>query len=163
MSNDIRTIEAINADIDALNKAGEEPGAAPVSGSAIALLTLEAKARTAIEKYEAAKRTDAAQERVRSIKKDDAVSFLFGRAASKRIESGIVQAVGDNGSGLQFNVLVGEGIKSSLQLVGADALLLDADDVARAEAEVAEAKAEADRKAKEKEAAEAAKAAGTAA
>ena len=143
----IRTLEAINADIDALNAAGEQPGAAPVSGSAINVLSLEAKAANAIAKYEQAKREDAAQERVRGIKQGDAVSFLFGRAASKRIESGIVQAVGEEKSGLQFNVLIGEGLKSSLQLVGADALLLDADDVARAEGEVAAAKAEAEAKA----------------
>lgn len=151
----IRTLAVINALIDALNTAAEQPGAAPVNGAELNLLTLEARAATAIEKFEKAKRESEAQERVRGISQGDAVTFVYGRAVNKRIVSGNVLAAAEGKTGLQFNVLVGEGIESTTVLVGADALLLDADDIAAAEtqvaADVAEAKAKADAEAAKKQ------------
>jgi hypothetical protein len=61
----------------------------------------------------------AAEEQLKSLKSGDAVSFVYGRDKTLRIESGTILAIGDNGKGsIQINVLVGEGITSTTRLIG---------------------------------------------
>lgn len=154
MNTNIRTAEAINADItainahiDAVNQQAEATGTtvspSDLRQGELNLLTLELRAANAIEKFASAKRVADAAERVANVGVGDAVTFVHGRAATKRIESGTVLAAADG----KFNVMVGEGFESRTVLVGADALLLDAEDVAAAERDIAEAKAKADAKA----------------
>lgn len=143
-------IAAINAQIDAINAAAQANE--PVDGGLLTVLTLELKALTADDKAKDARRKYEAQAAVREIKEGDAVSFVFGRAANKAILSGNVHAIESDKSGLQFTILSGTGKASKLSTVGADAILLTGEDIARVEAEIAEAVAA-------KAAAEAAKAA----
>lgn len=155
MSNyNVRTAAIVNAIIDALNATAADSGV-PVDGGELTILTLEAKAAAAIEKFEKASADYEAQAAVRSISTGDAVTFQYGRAATKAIHSGTVIGVAQDKTGLQFNVLSGEGINSRTYLIGAAAVLLTADDVSAVELEIEEAQAEAKRLADEKAAASA--------
>ncbi|QVR48672.1 hypothetical protein [Stenotrophomonas phage BUCT609] len=146
-------IAAINAQIDAINAAAEQTGT-PADGALLSVLTLEVKALTAVDKAAAARAKYEAQAAVRSIKEDDTVTFVFGRAHNKVILSGRVLSVESEATGLQFTILSGSGKDSKVSTVGAEAILLDADAVAAAQADIdaaVEAKRLADEeKAKEK-------------
>lgn len=131
----IRTAAAIEAIIDGINADAEATGST-VDGGHLNVLSLELKAANAIAKFEKGAALYEAQAAVRDIKVGDAVTFVVGRAATKRIESGSVIFVGDGKTGLQFNVMTGEGLTSKTQLVGADALLLTVDQVEEVQAEI---------------------------
>lgn len=136
----LRTATAIAAIIDGINAASEQSGT-PVNGGELRLLELEARAATAVEKFEKAKADYEARAAVAAIESGDDVTILVGRGKTKRIENGRVLFVSDEGGNLQFNVLTGYGIKSKTQLVGPSSLLMTDADVARAEQEIAEAQA----------------------
>lgn len=66
----------------------------------------------------------AAEEQLESLAVGDAVSFVYGRADNRRIESGSIIAAGRNDKGVfQFNVLTGEGLTSETKLIGAAAIV----------------------------------------
>lgn len=140
MSNEIRNAAAITAEIDAINAAAEATGS-PVDGGLLTLLTLELRAANAVEKFAKAKAEYDAQSAVRDLNPGDAVTFQFGRAATKEVRTGSILAIGESASGLQFNILSGEGINSKTSLVSADAILLTPEAIERVEQEIAEAKA----------------------
>ncbi|QOI69512.1 hypothetical protein XaavBphi31_15 [Xanthomonas phage Xaa_vB_phi31] len=151
MSNNIRTAAAIAAQIDAINAAAEA-SQTQADGGQLTVLSLEAKARTAIEKFEKAAADYEAQAAVRDVKVGDAVSLVFGRAANKQILSGNVLNVEAAATGLLFTVLTGEGAKSRVVNVGADALLLTGEAKDAAELAIELAKEEAAEAARQAEA-----------
>lgn len=131
----IRTAAAIEAQIDSINANAEATGSA-VDGAQLNVLSLELKAAAAISKYERALSQYESQAAVRVIKVGDGVTFVVGRAATKRIENGTVLFIGEGKTGLQFNVMTGEGLTSKTQLVGAESLLLSIEQVIEVQAEI---------------------------
>lgn len=82
------------------------------------------------------------------------VSYTYGRAANRRIMSGIVRFVGTNDKGVvQLKVETGSGFDSEFNLIDASALLLTAEQIIAAQEAidivVAEARAAAEVAAKE--------------
>lgn len=56
----------------------------------------------------------------------DTISFEFGRAEKKRVESGTVIATDVNEKGVrQFNVLVGSGLNSKTLLIAGSAVVIE--------------------------------------
>lgn len=148
MTNNIRTAADITAQIDSINAAAES--GTPADGGFLTVLSLELKARNAIEKFEKATAEYEAQAAVRDVKQGDAVSLVFGRAANKQVLSGNVLSIESQPTGLLFTVLTGSGAKSKVVNVGADALLLSPEAVAAAEESILVAKLEAEQAAKDK-------------
>ena len=106
------------------------------------------------EKIEAIEREIANEEAIKAIAPGSAVTYIFGRAANKRIMNGTVRVVGENDKGVvQMKVETGEGFDAEFHLIDASALLLSEEQVSAAEAEIEAAKAEAEAKAAEKAAA----------
>lgn len=86
---------------------------------------------------------------ITNLKEGDGVSYVFGRAATRRIRSGVVRAVSVNDKGItMLKVETGEGFESEFNIIDASGVLLTAEQVeaeqARIDAAVAEAKAAAD-------------------
>lgn len=138
MSINIRTAAEVKANIDRINAEAEATGQ-PVNGGELHVLTLEAKAASAIERFEKATREYESQARVAAIEVGDILSVVFGRAHNKKVLSGNVISIDDEKSGRQFTLLTGSGKDSKVVTVGADSVLLDAADVAAAEEEIAAA------------------------
>jgi uncharacterized small protein (DUF1192 family) len=66
----------------------------------------------------------AAEQQLESLGQGSVVSFVYGRGEKRRVETGTIIASGKNEKGnFQFNVLVGEGLNSTLRLVGAAAIV----------------------------------------
>lgn len=85
-------------------------------------------------KLEALLRERSSRDAVANLKRGDAISFEYGRAESKRVESGTILAVATNDKGVtQFNVLVGEGLESKTLIVAASAVILPEGEAASAE------------------------------
>jgi len=78
----------------------------------------------------------------------DAISYEFGRAATRRIRSGVVRAVAENDKGIvQIKVETGEGFESEFNIIDASNVLLTAEQVEAAQARIDTANAEAAAKA----------------
>ncbi|QEG09731.1 hypothetical protein CPT_Ponderosa_014 [Stenotrophomonas phage Ponderosa] len=143
MSNNIRTAATIAAQIAQINADAEATGTV-ADGGLLTVLALEEKAANAIAKFQKASDAYEAQAAVRDIEVGATVTFVVGRAATKRIETGSVLFVGQDKSGLMFNVMTGSGLDSKTQVVGATALILSDEQRAEVEAEIAEAVAAAE-------------------
>ncbi|QYW01730.1 hypothetical protein CPT_Ptah_015 [Stenotrophomonas phage Ptah] len=143
MSTNIRTAAAIAAQIAQINTDAEATGVT-ADGGLLTVLALEEKAAAAIAKFQKASDAYEAQAAVRDIEVGQTVTFVVGRAATKRIETGSVLFVGQDKSGLMFNVMTGSGLDSKTQVVGATALILSDEQRAEVEAEIAEAVAAAE-------------------
>lgn len=79
-----------------------------------------------------------------ALKAGDAVSYVFGRAANRRVLSGIVRATNKNDKGvLQLKVETGEGFDAEFNLIDSSALLMTADEVLAAQEAIDKAAQEA--------------------
>lgn len=75
----------------------------------------------------------------------DAISYAFGRAATRRIRSGVVRAVAENDKGLvQIKVETGEGFESEFNIIDASAVLLTPEQVEAEQARIDAAQAAAE-------------------
>lgn len=116
------TNAATDANLPATNEGKKGPRVVRARDEIIAdlkedIVALQAK----LAKLEADK---AAEEQLEALAVGDAVSFVYGRADNRRIESGSVIAAGRNDKGVfQFNVLTGEGLTSETKLIGAAAIV----------------------------------------
>lgn len=92
------------------------------------------------------------EESIANLAAGDAITFAFGRAATRRVQSGVVRAVQRTDGNVLLKVETGEGFDAQLVLIDAGAVLLTGEQVEAEEARIAAAKA----KAEEEAAAEAA-------
>lgn len=95
--------------------------------------------------------------RIEALKNGDLVTFGYGRAATRRIQSGVVHAISKNEAGkVLLKVCSGEGFDATFSVVDASNLLFTPEQVAAEEARIAQAVAEAQAAAAAAEAAKAA-------
>lgn len=122
MSNNENQTTTTDAELPATNEGKRGPRVVRARDEVIADLKEDIAALQAkLAKLEADK---AAEEQLESLKMGDNVSFVYGRAESRRIESGHIIAAGRNDKGVfQFNVLTGEGLTSETKLIGAAAIV----------------------------------------
>lgn len=74
----------------------------------------------------------------------DSVSYVFGRAANRRVLTGVVRATNKNDKGvLQLKVETGEGFDAEFNLIDSSALLMSSDEVIAAQAAIDKAAADA--------------------
>lgn len=70
------------------------------------------------------------EEAINNLTDGDAISYVFGRAATRRIRNGVVRAVAENDKGLvQIKVETGEGFESEFNIIDASAVLLTPEQV----------------------------------
>ena len=106
------------------------------------------------EKIESIEREIANADAIKAIAPGTSVTYVFGRAANKRVLSGTVRVLGENDKNVvQLKVESGEGFDAEFHLIDASALLLDQSQIDAAYADIEAAKAEAESKAAEKAAA----------
>lgn len=75
----------------------------------------------------------------------DAISYVFGRAATRRIRNGVVRAVATNDKGIvQIKVETGEGFESEFNIIDASAVLLTPEQVEAEQARIDAAQAAAE-------------------
>ena len=122
MSNNENQTTTTDANLPATNEGKRGPRVVRARDEIIADLKEDIAALQAkLAKLEADK---AAEEQLEALAVGDAVSFVYGRADSRRIESGHIIAAGRNDKGVfQFNVLTGEGLTSETKLIGAAAIV----------------------------------------
>lgn len=95
------------------------------------------------------------EQAIANLSDGDAISYAFGRAATRRIRSGVVRAVAENDKGLvQIKVETGEGFESEFNIIDASAVLLTPEQVETEQARIDAAQAAAEAKAAEQEGAE---------
>lgn len=105
----------------------------------------QAKVDAIDAKIEALLRTAANEAAIESLSAGDAVSFVFGRAANKRILTGVIRATNKTDKGLlQFKVETGEGFDTEFSIIDSSALLFSTEEIEAAQAAINEAKAEAE-------------------
>ena len=122
MSNNENQTTTTDAELPATNEGKRGPRVVRARDEVIADLKEDIAALQAkLAKLEADK---AAEEQLEALTVGDAVSFVYGRADSRRIESGHIIAAGRNDRGVfQFNVLTDEGLTSETKLIGAAAIV----------------------------------------
>lgn len=86
----------------------------------------------------------ANEERIAALAEGDAISYGYGRAATRKIRSGIIRAVAKNDKGLvQLKVETGEGFESEFNIIDSGAVLFTTEQLeaeqARIDAAVKEA------------------------
>lgn len=99
----------------------------------------EAQAKVAkIEAQIAAFEADAAnEEAINNLSSGDTVAYVYGRAANKRVLSGVVRYVGKTDKGaVQLKVETGEGLDAEFNLIDSTALLLTQEQVVAAQAAI---------------------------
>lgn len=106
-----------------------------------------AKATKIDEKIKDLEREIANESIIDNLAAGDTVTYVYGRAANRRVLSGTVRASGKNDKGVtQIKVEYGDGLDAEFQLIDASALLFNADDVAAAQAAIDQANAEREQK-----------------
>lgn len=88
------------------------------------------------------------EEAIANLAEGDSVSYVFGRAATRRIRSGVVRAVNTNDKGVvMLKVETGEGFDSEFNIIDASGVLLTPEQVeaeqARIDAAIEKAEAKA--------------------
>ena len=118
---------------------------------------LEAKLNAAREKLANIDTEVENEERLAALAEGDAISYAYGRAATRKVRSGVVRAIAKNDKGLvQLKVETGEGFESEFNIIDASSVLFTPEQVEAENAKIAAALVEL----AEKEAAKAAEAAG---
>ena len=74
---------------------------------------------------------------IEALKAGDAVAYVYGRAANKRVLSGIIRATNTNDKGVrQFKVEYGIGFDAEFHLIDQNALLMSQEEVDAAQSEI---------------------------
>ena len=110
----------------------------------IDIAALQEKINKKQAQYDALKMEADNEEAIAALQPGDNVSYAFGRAATRRIRSGVVRAVNTNDKGVtQLKVETGEGFDSEFNIIDASAVLLTAEQVEAEQARIDAAAAEA--------------------
>ena len=101
-----------------------------------------AKAMEKVEKIdakiEALLKSEQNAAEIAALTAGDNVAYVYGRAANKRILSGVIRATNTNDKGVrQFKVEFGTGFDAEFHLIDQNALLMSVEEVQAAEAEIA--------------------------
>ncbi|WWO60234.1 hypothetical protein [Xanthomonas phage SB3] len=158
----ILTVAAATAALNALS--AEAVGEANVNHADVKFAELELRISKDSERLEKLREQRASADAVAALDAGDNVTFAFGRAATRVIESGRIVAKATNDKGVvQFNVFTGEGIHAKTVLIDSSAVLLTEAAIEAEQRAIEDAKIEAAKVQAEKEAKAAADAAAAAA
>ncbi len=85
------------------------------------------------------------EEAIANLSEGDTVSYAFGRAATRRIRSGVIRATTTNEKGVvQLKVETGEGFDSEFNIIDSSAVLLTPEQIEAEQARIDEARAKAE-------------------
>lgn len=105
---------------------------------------VEAKLQKLLDKKANFENEIANEERIAALAEGDTISYGYGRAATRKIRSGIIRAVAKNDKGLvQLKVETGEGFESEFNIIDSGSILFTAEQVDAEQARIAAAVAEA--------------------
>ncbi len=111
----------------------------------IGLIEKQAKKQ---EQLDALELEAANEQAIKDLSEGDGISYVFGRASTRRIRSGVVRAVSVNDKGItMLKVETGEGFDSEFNIIDASGVLLTAEQVQAEQARIDTATAEAAAKA----------------
>ncbi len=100
------------------------------------------------EQLDALELEAANEQAIKDLSEGDGISYVFGRASTRRIRSGVVRAVSVNDKGItMLKVETGEGFDSEFNIIDASGVLLTAEQVQAEQARIDTATAEAAAKA----------------
>lgn len=115
------------------------------------IAALDAKRQKLEQQIAKLERESADAAKIEQLAPGTEVTYVYGRAANKRIKNGVVRIVGKTEKGVvQLKVETGEGFDAEFHLIDSSALILNDEDFALAQAEIDKAVAEAQAAAAEK-------------
>lgn len=108
------------------------------------IISLMEKVNKKNEQLDALEMEAANEQAIKDLSEGDGISYVFGRAATRRIRSGVVRAVSVNDKGItMLKVETGEGFDSEFNIIDASGVLLTAEQVQAEQARIDEAAAKA--------------------
>lgn len=118
--------------------------AATVSHTEVKLAELREDRAKAMEKVhkidakiEALEKAEQNAAAVAALSDGDSIAYIYGRAANKRVLSGVIRATNTNDKGVrQFKVEYGTGFDAEFHLIDQNALLMSQEEVEAAQNEI---------------------------